>query len=281
MVTMIVLSLIQGLTEFLPVSSSGHLILFPTLLGWGDHSLEIDGMVHFGTLLAVVGYFFHDIRRMIVGFFVCAYHRIAKTYTQPFADKHTHAHYAKLGLSLVVATLPVIVAGVALKRLGIEHVRTPHIIAYASILGGIALYAADLYQSRRNDQYAEGEGGTPTFAQAFIIGLCQCISLIPGSSRSGMCMLGARMLGFSRVDSARFAFLMSVPAILGACTLILCDGLRDGLQTHVMDLVGYGALSFLFGSAAIHIMLRFIKNHSFLIFMIYRVGLGVMILYYT
>lgn len=276
MITMIVLSLIQGLTEFLPISSSGHLIILPHMFGWGPHSLEIDGVVHFGTLIAVVGYFYNDIKRMIVGFFICMLHRIRGTYTSPFLNKDTHTHFATLGLSLVMATWPVVIAGLVLKRIGIEAVRLPHVIAYASILGGMALYAVDVYTARVKPVSSHR---VPTWGQAFFIGLCQCLALIPGSSRSGMCMMGARLTGMSRQDSARYAFLLSVPAILGAFTLIMVDGLRDGLQTAIMDLIGYCILSGFFGAGAIHIMMKFLKNHSFFIFMLYRVILGLYILY--
>ena len=260
------LSLIQGITEFLPVSSSGHLILLPHFLGLAPHSLEIDGMVHMGTLWAVVLYFFKDIAAMISAFFQ---YFVFKT-----GDHDgTHKHHAFLSLSIIIATLPVVVVGLVMKKYGLDMVRTPFVIGGASIIGGALLYIADRFSQQRHALHSM------TFAKAFFVGICQIFSLIPGSSRSGMCLIGARLLGFDRSSATRFAFLLSIPAILGACTLIFFDAYRDGIQTPFMDLLGYFAFSFIFGLCAIHFMIRYVQKHSFFVFMLYRIILGTLILW--
>ncbi len=257
------LSLIQGLTEFLPVSSSGHLILLPTLLGWQDHSLEIDGILHFGTLCSVCCYFYKDIFQMIRHFF--GYYLKLGRSRDPF--------HARLAFTIIIATFPVVIAGFLLKRIGIEVVRSPSINAVMLILGGIFLYAADRFAQK--NQTLQGM----TFGKALIIGLFQVISLIPGSSRSGMCLTGARLLGFDRVSATRYAFLLAIPAILGASLLIFMDASKEGIQTPLLDLSLYFSLSFLFGLAAIHFMITFLQRHSLLIFALYRIFLGGIILW--
>lgn len=264
MVDIFLLSLIQGITEFLPVSSSGHLIILPHILGMPTHSLEIDGMVHMGTLWAVVLYFFKDIRTMVYGFFgvICLQKKDADLKRQ-----------AVLAISVIMATLPVVVVGLLLKKCGMDMVRTPFVIGVASIVGGVCLYVAD-----RVDVTKHGMEDI-NVKNAFIIGLFQIFSLIPGSSRSGMCLIGARLLGFDRSSATRFAFLLSIPAILGAFTLIFFDAYRDGLQTPIGELLGYFALSFVFGLCAIHFMIRYVQRHSFFAFMVYRLLLGGAILF--
>jgi undecaprenyl-diphosphatase len=152
--------------------------------------------------------------------------------------------------------------------MGIDTVRGPHVIAVMSIIGGIALYLGDRLSS--TDKSLKDM----TFMRAFIIGCIQIIALIPGSSRSGMCLMGARLLGFDKVSATRYAFLLSIPAILGAFTLIFFDAYCEGIQTPFLHLGAYFTLSLLFGLGAIHCMLRFVQHHSFLIFMIYRMILG-------
>ncbi|MBX9977615.1 MAG: undecaprenyl-diphosphate phosphatase [Alphaproteobacteria bacterium] len=262
MLEIFILSFIQGLTEFLPVSSSGHLILLPYIIGFQNHSLEIDGIVHLGTLCAVVCYFFFDIRRIITSFF-SVYIGLGKPSLDGF-----DASFARIGLTIIVATLPVVVAGLLLKRIGIDVVRGPHVIAIMAIAGGIALYFADRLSSSIKGLQ------DMTFMRALLVGCIQIIALIPGSSRSGMCIMGARLLGFDKVSSTRYAFLLSIPAILGAFTLIFFDAYCNGIQTPLANLGAYFILSFFFGLGSIHFMLRFIQHHSLLIFMIYRIILG-------
>lgn len=266
MIDVLILSLIQGITEFLPVSSSGHLIILPHFLGMSSHSLEIDGMVHMGTLWAVVLYFFKDIRAMISAFF--------SVFLWQKKDPHLKQQ-AALGISVIIATLPVVIAGLLMKKCGMDIVRTPFIIGVASIVGGIFLYAVD----RMTPQHSTM--AQITYGKACVIGLFQIFSLIPGSSRSGMCLTGARLLGLDRHSATRFAFLLSIPAILGAFTLIFFDAYKDGIQTPLTELLGYFSFSFLFGLCAIHFMIRYVQRHSFFIFMLYRLVLGVIILCLT
>ena len=263
MFEVLVLSLIQGLTEFLPVSSSGHLILLPSLIGWQDHSLEIDGILHLGTLCSVVCYFFSEIKQMVLGFLLY-YLKIG-----PKEGRSSHSAYAKLGMTLIVATLPVVIIGFVLKRVGLDVVRSPSINALMLSMGGMALYGADRISTSHRSLL------DMTFTRAFAIGLLQSVSLVPGSSRSGMCLTAARFLGFDRVSATQYAFLLSIPAILGAFTLIFFDAYHDGIQMSYSTLGAYFCLSFLFGLGAIHFMLKFVQHkNSFFIFMIYRIVLG-------
>ncbi len=258
-----ILSLIQGLTEFLPISSSGHLILLPALLGWQEHSIEVDGILHAGTLLAVIVYFWKDVLELISGFFSYIFSASKRQ------DKSVQKS-AFLALSILIATIPVVIAGFALKRIGIDLVRSPLIIAGSGIFWGAMLWFVDATsKSVRNIENIR-------MKDAILFGLAQVFSLIPGSSRSGMCMLAGRMLGFDRSNSAKYAFLMAIPAIGGAFILIAYDAFCDGVQTPLHELGAYFILSFLFGMAAIHMMLRFLINHSLMIFGIYRIILGIM-----
>lgn len=261
-----VLSLIQGLTEFLPISSSGHLILLPTLLGWQEHSIEIDGILHAGTLLAVMVYFWKDLRDLISGFFLYIF-------SEKGRGDATTRHHALMAVSILIATIPVVIAGFALKRMGVDLVRAPLLIAGSGIFWGSMLWLVDAKSSAQRDM------STITLKDSLIIGLAQVFSLIPGSSRSGMCMLAGRFLGFDRGASARYAFLMAIPAIGGAFLLIAFDAFCDGVQTPLADLGMYFILSFIFGLAAIHMMLRFVVNHSFMIFGLYRIILGIFTIY--
>lgn len=259
-----VLSLIQGLTEFLPISSSGHLILLPSLLGWQEHSIEIDGILHAGTLLAVILYFWKDVRALIHGSVVYIFFPSRRNNPQVKASAHT-------ALLLILATIPVVIVGLTLKRVGIDLVRMPFLIAGSGIFWGTMLWWVDAKSPATRKDFG--------LKQALFIGAAQVFSLIPGSSRSGMCMLAARFLGFDRTLSARYAFLLAIPAVGGAFILIAADALRDGIQTPFFDLSAYFVLSFVFGMAAIHIMLTFIARHSFMVFGIYRILLGLLTFY--
>ncbi|AIK96115.1 undecaprenyl-diphosphate phosphatase [Candidatus Odyssella acanthamoebae] len=258
----LVLSFIQGLTEFLPVSSSGHLILIPKLFGWPDQGLEMDVAVHLGTLLSVILYFREDIKDLIQHFF----RYIASGFNQEKFTPET-----KLSFIIIVATLPAVIVGFSLKKMGMDMMRSIQLIATTSIVFGILMYIAD----RRPQLWGLDK---INWGSGFIIGLAQAIALIPGTSRSGICMTAARAMGFDRITSARFAFLLSIPAILGAGLLTTIDAVKEG---HSIFNAVFGmafGLSFLFGLAAIHFMLSFLTRHGLGIFTLYRVVLGIILL---
>lgn len=254
----LVLSFIQGLTEFLPVSSSGHLILAPKLFGWHDQGLEMDVAVHLGTLMSVILYFRRDVMDMIQHFF-------AYVFSGFNADKFTTQ--TKLGLIIVVATIPAVIVGFSLKKMGMDLVRSTQLIAVTSIVFGILMYIADRRpQTLGLDKINWGSG--------FMVGIAQAIALIPGTSRSGICMTAARALGFDRIASARFAFLLSIPAILGAGVLTTLDAIKENHDIFNSTFGLAVGLSFLFGLMAIHFMLSFLTRHGLEIFTLYRIALG-------
>lgn len=254
------LSFIQGLTEFLPVSSSGHLILLPKLFGWQDHGLELDVAVHIGTLCSVLIYFHKQIWGMIVESIAYSCSGFKKKYYT--ANVH-------LSLMIIIATIPAVIFGFILKKIGQDIVRDVKVIAFTSIFFGILLYLADRYSQRL--QTLNGL----TIGKALFIGGAQAIALIPGTSRSGICIMAARLLGIDRVAAAQFAFLLSIPAILGAGVLTSVDAVKSGTPLLTPE-VGYAVLfSFGFGLLAIRFMMAYLTKYSLAPFAIYRILLGI------
>ncbi len=257
-IEIIILSLIQGLTEFLPISSSGHLIIAPRLLGWENHSLEMDVAFHLGTLISVFLYFHKDICRIISE---------TLRYACSGFNKDYFGEYARLGFILIIGTIPAVITGFALKRIGVDLVRHVWIVATASIFFGIVMYVAD----RRTQTYDINE---MTIGRGFMVGIAQALALIPGTSRSGICMTAARFMGFNRTTAARFSFLLSIPSILGAGILTAIDAIKEGQDLLTTDFFTAIVASFFFGFLAIHFMLVFLTRHGLGIFTIYRIILG-------
>ena len=193
----ILLALLQGLTEFLPISSSAHLILLPRLLGWEDQGLAFDVAVHVGTLLAVILYFHEDVRRLLLAWFASIVNR------QMSAD-------ARLAWLVVLGTIPAALTGLLLDDVIETHLRSPLVIALTTIGFGVLLGVADQRgrQARREDSLS--------VMDVVWIGLAQALALIPGTSRSGVTMTAALALGLTRTAAARFSFLLSIPVILMA-----------------------------------------------------------------
>lgn len=262
------LAIIQGLTEFLPVSSSAHLILPAQIFGWEDQGPLLDLMAHLGSLGAVMLYFRRETGQMIRGGFdLLAFGNPAR---------QTGAN-AKLALNIIIATPPVLVLGLIMSVAGWdEAVRSPLIIAIAFIVFGIILWLADIYgQKLKTIDVMSWKG-------AAVIGLAQMIALIPGTSRSGITMTAARAMGYTRPEAARFSMLMAIPVILvgGAYALLklIMDGgghasLTDGLIMIV--------LSFVAAYFAIAIFMKLIAKISFAPFMIYRVLFGAGLLWWV
>ena len=249
-----VIALIQGITEFLPISSSGHLVLVSPLTGWPDQGLVIDVAVHVGTLGAVVIYFWRDIWGMIIGLL-----RVAKGRRDPGAV---------LAAQVVVATMPVIAAGYALNHYMPEGIRGLTVVAWTTLGFGILLYIADkVGMTLRRIEHVG-------YADAVIIGIAQCLALIPGTSRSGITMSAARILGFERADAARFSMLMSIPAILGAGTLKGLELFESGnAELTGLALIAAG-LAFISALIAIAVLMAWLRRATFTPFVVYRVLLG-------
>lgn len=255
----VVLALIQGITEFLPISSSGHLLLVPVLTGWPDQGVLTDVMVHMGSFLAVVVYFWKDCVNLLMGFIDMLRGR--------------RNAWGRLALLIVLGTIPAVVVGVILDKIGfMDMVRQmPVIVAWNAIIFGILLYLCDRFglTSRRMADM--------TWAPALIIGLAQAVAIIPGVSRSGITMTAARALGFERPEAARFAFLLGIPAIAGAGVLHLGEAAAAGV-TITIPMILTAILTFFVALGTITVLMRLVRHVSFLPFAIYRVALGVVLL---
>lgn len=256
-------AVIQGLTEFLPVSSSGHLILLPSLTGMQDQGQVIDVAVHVGTLLAVILYFWPDVRMGLAGL-------------PRLLRGRVDTQGAWLALCLVIATVPVVIVGLILNLTGIDDMmRGPVVIGWTMLIFGIVLYWAD----QRGPSIKTAENWS--LRDALIMGLWQVIALIPGTSRSGITITGGRLLGYARHDAAKLSMLMSIPTIaasgllLGAEVAMSADGAaaRDGAIAAVF--------AFFAALLALSLMMRLLRSVSFTPYVIYRVLLGIALLVYA
>ncbi|MEL6690008.1 MAG: undecaprenyl-diphosphate phosphatase [Pseudomonadota bacterium] len=255
---LILVALIQGVTEFLPVSSSGHLVLLPVLTGYEDQGLVIDVAAHVGTLLAVVLYFWSDVRLALGGLGRLLRGKI-------------DSQGAWLALCLIIATVPVVLVGLIFSLTGLsDALRSVEVIAWTMILFGVVLYVADQRASLTKTQ------AHLSLKDALKLGLWQAVALIPGTSRSGITITGALTLGYTREDGARIAMLMSIPTIIASGVLSGADAI--GSDVALRDVAIVIGLSFLAALAALALMMRLLKTVSFTPYVIYRIALGVMLL---
>lgn len=258
---LILVAIVQGITEFLPVSSSGHLILLPNLTGLDDQGLVIDVAVHVGTLGAVMLYFREDVGRAIQGLF-----RITD---QSNPD-------ARLALGLVVATIPVVIAGLILKLSGYDAaLRSVAVVGWSTLIFGVVLYWADQRETSHKT------AADWSLKDAIIMGFWQVLALIPGTSRSGITITGARHLGYARSDAAKLAMLMSIPTIMASGTLIGIDVASSMNGAAARDSAIAAVFAFFAALAALHFMMRLLRSVSFTPYVIYRMFLGVALLIYA
>lgn len=253
----IVLAIVQGITEFLPISSSGHLILIPAFTGWPDQGLATDVMVHVGSLFAVFAYFWRDCIGLIRGTLNLLRGRMTDE--------------GRMAIYILLATIPALAFGLYLKASGLgATLRSVEIIAWNAIIFGVLLYVADVVGKRVKKME------DMTLAPAFMIGIAQAVALIPGTSRSGITMTAARLLGFERPEAARFSFLLGIPAISAAGLVTMLEFVEAG-EGIPSDALWAAFLTFFSALAAIALLMAVVKRTSFLVFVLYRLALGVLL----
>lgn len=255
-----ILGMVQGLGEFLPISSSAHLILTPWLFGWPDQGLAFDIALHWGTLVAVVTYFYKDIWLLAKGFF----HSLFSS----TRDLKSNI-YQRLSWLIILATIPAAVIGKIFESEVESAFRNPILIAITLSIVGVILYLADRYGKKLKDLTQA------KWANALIIGFGQALAIVPGISRSGATITAGLLQGFTRQDAAKFSFLISIPIIFGAGVLKLPE--IANIQNHAQLIMGF-ASSAVFGFLAIKYMLKYISDRSFAIFTWYRLILAAVII---
>jgi undecaprenyl-diphosphatase len=254
----LVLGLVQGLSEFLPISSSAHLTLTPWLLGWEDPGLAFDVALHVGTLVAVAWYFRRD------------WVSLTRAGMRIVAQRAVRTPDEWRAVFLVVATIPAAIAGLTVEDLAESTFRSPWIIAVALIVMGVLLWLADRFSARDRALH------DMRMRDAVLIGIAQSFALVPGVSRSGATITGARLLGFDRQGAAVFSFLMSFPVTAAAAVLKAPEAFQSG-ESAGLVIVGIAAAA-ISSWAAIAILLRFVARYSYGIFAAYRVALGAIVL---
>jgi len=250
----IVLAIVQGLTEFLPVSSSGHLLLIPALTNWPDQGIVTDVMVHVGSLFAVIVYFWRDVLNLLHG---CA-----------DIVRGRRNDRTRMVIYITLATIPALAVGALIKLSGAyDSIRSVQIVAWNAIIFGVLLYMADVIGKRT--KVMEDMRLSP----ALIIGFAQALALIPGTSRSGVTMTAARLLGFERAEAARFSFLLGIPAIAAAGGFTAIELIQLD-QAVPPDALLAAALTFVAALFAITLLMALVKRIGFLVFLIYRLLLA-------
>ena len=254
LIQIIVLAVLQGLTEFLPISSSAHLILTPQLLGWHDQGLAFDVAVHVGTLSAVLIYMRRELLPMVTD-------TLGSLTGKPLTEN------SRLAWSVVLATLPVGICGIAFKHSIETGLRSPLVIAGATIVFAFALWYADRKTGQRDEH-------SLSLKEGLLIGLAQAVALIPGTSRSGITITAGLMLGLNRQSAARYSFLLSIPTISAAGLLKTKDLLESSLPVDWQAIVLGATLSAAAAYLCIHLFLKMLERLSMLPFVIYRLLLG-------
>lgn len=258
----LLLGIVQGLTEFLPVSSTGHLILMRDVLGvQSEYGLAVDATLHFATAIAVILYFRKDLLELL--------HSVWDMVRGNVVERETQI----LLYALILGTIPAVVFGLLLEK-NIETVfRSPTLVAWVLILGSLLFLSAEYVYKKRSEETAL------TVRKGVWVGFFQVLALIPGMSRSGATISGGMLMGLSRERSARFAFLLSLPIIVGAGSMKLLElGSADMAQSE-WGSIAFGAfIAFTSGILCIHYLLRFLKNHTLHVFVVYRILLAIFVL---
>lgn len=253
------LALLQGLTEFLPISSSAHLILLPIIAGWQDQGLAFDVAVHVGTLTAVVFYFRTTVATLSIDWLASVKQRAL-------------IGESRLAWAVLLGTIPVGLAGLLLGDVIENHLRSPLVIAATTIIFGLMLGWADWQSKQQRDEHRLG------LFDILFIGIAQAIALIPGTSRSGITITAGLMLGLTRQAAARFSFLLSIPVIVLAGGLKTIELVQSTLKTDWFALIMGIGLSAISAYICIHLFLKIIEKVGMWPFVIYRLILGAILL---
>lgn len=256
----IILAIVQGLTEFLPISSSAHLILVPVILKWPDQGLVFDVAMHVGSLSAVMIYFRHEVINMTGAWFGSVF-------------RQRHNRDSRLAWWVILGTIPAVIAGLLFKDVIENELRSPLVIAWATIGFGVLLGVADKVQRHVRDEY------TLSFKDVLIVGCFQALALIPGTSRSGITMTAGLFLGLNRDAAARFSFLLSIPVIIASGVFKTRDLVESLIPVQWSLLILAVLLSAVSAFACIHFFLRLINRIGMMPFVIYRLLLGVLLIY--
>ncbi len=257
---LILVAIVQGITEFLPISSSGHLILLPLLTGMEDQGLAIDVALHMGTLGAVILYFRGDVKDALIG--------LPRALTGRLDTPQS-----RLAMGLIVATIPTVIAGAILYLTGLSNaMRSVAVIGWTMLGFGVLLYWIDQRGPQTKDASDWG------LRDALIMGLWQVLALIPGTSRSGITITGSRWLGYERRDGARLSMLMSIPTILASGALLSVDVARQADMQMVKDSATAAVFAFVSALLALSLMMRLLRSVSYTPYVIYRIFVGIILL---
>ena len=251
------LGLVQGLTEFLPISSSAHLAIIPQVIGWDDPGAAFTAVIQIGTEVAVLLYFWRDIWTIGTGWLRGVFSRDARQERE-----------WPMGWFIIIGSMPIVLLGVALKDVIESDFRSLWLIGGTLVVFGVVLGVADRVggASRRIDEL--------TWSHAVLLGLAQAMALVPGVSRSGATISMGRFLGYERAAATRYAFLLAIPAVVGAGVFELREIPGGDNAYGVMPTIVATVVSFVVGLAVIHWLLKYVSTHSFLPFVIYRIGFG-------
>jgi len=260
----IILGIIQGLTEFLPVSSSGHLVISARLFGIVNDNITFEIFVHFGTLLSVIVIYFQDLKKMVISFFSGIFSKKAVEY-------YKNDVYFRLSTLVIVGTIPAVFAGLFLKDLFENVFHNISLVGVSLLITSVILFATKFIKVSENKN---------NMNKSLLIGVAQMFAIFPGISRAGMTISSGLFLGLSRYESARFSFLLAIPAILGATVLELGDVIKSGLEMDLFIIYILGMItSFIVGYFAIRILLKVLQSGKFSWFAPYcfLVGIGTLI----
>ena len=257
---LVFLGVFQGIAEFLPISSNGHLVVMEKLFGITS-GFQMHVVLHFGSLFALLIYFFKDICLMLFGLWVCDIKALRK---------HPAKEHRDLAWILVLSSLPAMLVGFLIKKYFGSTTESFMVIGIASIVFGLLLIIADTNPFKDN---------FISYKNGFFVGLFQCLAFIPGASRSGACITAARFCGLSREDATRFSFLMAIPTILGASTLVAMDSASFKELFCTSQLILMGATAGL-GILTIQVLLWFLKKFSFIFFGVYRIIFGIFLIWF-